>query len=375
MDLFVADPQWRWWIVLYFFFGGIAAGAYFTGTIIDLVGTQRERELSRVGYWIALPLVLLCGLFLIMDLEQPERFWHMLFKSEIVHEALAEGWPGSAQSWTTMSHALMWKHWSPMSVGAWALLIFGVCSFFSFLGSLWPVGRLARFLRHGLFGKILQLIGCSVGFFIAAYTGSLLTATNEPLWSDSVWIAPLFLTSATSTGLAAMILLSRNRPAVSPEFLERLRYAEVWALLLELAVFVIFLISLGGLLVPVLRTWHGKLLVIGTLVVGLLLPLVLHAPVRLARPRSMFLAAVCSLLGGFVLRYAMLATPPELLALAPNIRTRYAIEESRGIGTPGRMVLPGFSPEDGRTQGGGPGADPENRTTDLEPRSKVFDVP
>src|SRR5437868_8233601 len=142
MNLFVADPEWRWWIILYFFCGGIAAGAYFTATLIDLVGNERERELSRGGYWIAFPLVLLCGLFLTVDLTRPERFWHMLFKSEIVHQALSEGWPGSAQSWRTMSHALMWKYWSPMSVGASALLIFGMCSFLSFLRSLWPSGGL-----------------------------------------------------------------------------------------------------------------------------------------------------------------------------------------------------------------------------------------
>ena len=64
--------------------------------------SERERELARIGYWIAFPLVLLCGLFLTVDLNKPDRFWHMLFKSEIVHQALAEGWPGSAASWRTM---------------------------------------------------------------------------------------------------------------------------------------------------------------------------------------------------------------------------------------------------------------------------------
>src|SRR5262249_3486416 len=117
MDLFVTDPEWHWFIIFYFFLGGIAAGAYFTATLVDLVGDESERELSRVGYWIALPLVLLCGLFLTLDLNKPERFWHMLFKSELVHQALAQGWPWSTQSWPTMSHALIWKYWSPMSVG------------------------------------------------------------------------------------------------------------------------------------------------------------------------------------------------------------------------------------------------------------------
>src|SRR5438309_3403020 len=188
MDLFVADPEWHWWIILYFFLGGIAAGAYFTATLIDFVGDTRDREIARVGYWIAFPLVVLCGLFLTVDLNKPDRFWHMLLKSEIVREAMGQGWPGSAQSWQTMSHALIWKYWSPMSVGAWALLLFGVCSFLSFLASLWPDGSLAQLLRHGIFGRALQLVGSAVGFFIAAYTGSLLSATNQPLWSDTVWL-------------------------------------------------------------------------------------------------------------------------------------------------------------------------------------------
>jgi len=36
MNLFVADAHWGWWIILYFFPGGIAAGAYFTATLIDV---------------------------------------------------------------------------------------------------------------------------------------------------------------------------------------------------------------------------------------------------------------------------------------------------------------------------------------------------
>jgi formate-dependent nitrite reductase membrane component NrfD len=375
MDLFVASPDWQWWIILYFFLGGIAAGSYFTATLNDFVGHEREREISRIGYWIAFPLVLLCGLFLTVDLNRPERFWHMLFKSEIVHQALYQGWPGSAESWRTMSHALMWKFWSPMSVGAWALMIFGVCSFLSLLGSLWPDGRLSRFLRHGLFGKTLQLIGCTVGFFIAAYTGSLLTATNQPLWSDSTWVAPLFLSSATSTGLATMILLARANRAVTDASLERLRRADLWALVLELIVLAIFLASLGALLLPVLHTWHGKLLVLGTLLLGLLVPLLLHLRPSLRLRQSTVIAAVFSLFGGFVLRYAMLTTPPELLARATDLRAHYEIDGNPAVGTPGPVLLPGFSPEDGRPRGGGPGADPGNKAANLEPRSKVFDAP
>src|SRR5207244_2217755 len=104
MNLFVADPEWGGWIVLYFFLGGIAAGAYFMATLIELVGSESDRPLSRVGYWIAFPLIALCGVFLIVDLHRPERFWHMLLRSEVVAEAFRLGWPFSARAWSLMGH-------------------------------------------------------------------------------------------------------------------------------------------------------------------------------------------------------------------------------------------------------------------------------
>src|SRR6516162_5743376 len=129
MNLFVADPEWGWWIILYFFLGGIAAGAYFMATLIELFGHDSDRTLSRAGYWIAFPLIILCGVFLIVDLDRPERFWHMLFKSEYVHAAFAAGWPGTADSWSLMWHAPLLKYWSPMSLGSWALTLFVMCTF------------------------------------------------------------------------------------------------------------------------------------------------------------------------------------------------------------------------------------------------------
>ena len=43
---FVAPPQWEWYIVWYFFLGGLAGGAYLLGTILRLVG-DRARQRGR----------------------------------------------------------------------------------------------------------------------------------------------------------------------------------------------------------------------------------------------------------------------------------------------------------------------------------------
>src|SRR3989442_12098463 len=110
---FTASPQWRWLIVAYFFLGGLAAGSYFLATLMDLFGERRDRRLVHLGYLVAFPLVGLCGLVLTVDLGRPERFWHMLIQSETLRPMI--------------------KTYSPMSLGAWALLCFGGGPVSSFL--------------------------------------------------------------------------------------------------------------------------------------------------------------------------------------------------------------------------------------------------
>jgi formate-dependent nitrite reductase membrane component NrfD len=353
MNLFVADPEWGWWIILYFYLGGIAAGAYFMATLIELFGSEADRELSRAGYWIAFPLITLCGIFLIVDLHQPERFWHMLFRSEVVGEALREGWPFSRAGWSLMWHAPLMKYWSPMSVGSWALSLFGLFSFLSFIGNLWPERWPGRLLHRTVLGRVLAVLGCLTGFFVAAYTGALLTATNQPIWSDSTWIAPLFLSSAASTGIAAIILLLLWRRTALPPAIERLERADLWALGLELALFAIFLVSLGDYLIVLLHSTYGLVFVVGTLLLGLLAPLALHLRLGMTLPRVEVAAAVLALVGGLLLRYGIVRAGPQLL------------------GQPETAVVR-FSPEDGRPRGGGSGADVGNMVGPVEPRSKVF---
>src|SRR5262245_52527151 len=110
MNFFVADPEWGWWIVAYFFLGGIAAGAYFVAVLIEWFGTEQDAELARVAYWLAFPLVLVCAVLLVVDLHRPERFWHMLLKSEVVKAALDEGFPTTAAGWQLMAGAPAFKY-------------------------------------------------------------------------------------------------------------------------------------------------------------------------------------------------------------------------------------------------------------------------
>jgi formate-dependent nitrite reductase membrane component NrfD len=166
-----------------------------------------------------------------------------------------------------------------------------------------------------------------------------------------VWVAPLFLTSAASTGLATMFLIARWRKAAAGS-LERLERVDLWALLLELTFFIVFLGSVGAFLGPVLATANGLLFVLGTLLIGLLAPLAIHLFMAGSGRERLESAAILTLLGGFLLRYGILTTPPALLQRHPP-------------------AVVGFGPEDGRLRAGGPGADPGNRVGKIQPPSKI----
>src|SRR5258705_3863637 len=191
---FTASPDWRWLIIWYFFVGGIAGGCYMLAVLADLVGDPGDRRLAHTGYCIAFAAIVLSGLLLTIDLGRPLRFWHMLVQSHT-------GRP-------------MFKPWSPMSLGSWALLLFGAVSFLSFLTTLADAGRLrwrgvARLRPPGMLGCLVSVVGGLLGFFVAGYTGVLLSVTNRPIWADTSLLGLAFLVSAASISAALLILVGQ----------------------------------------------------------------------------------------------------------------------------------------------------------------------
>ena len=290
------NPHWAWYIVLYFFFGGIAAGAYFSGALLELVGEAQDRAAVRIAHLITFPLLALCGILLIVDLNRPERFWHMIIQSE-------RGLP-------------MFKWWSPMSLGSWALLVFSGMAFLSFVDALVEQNRGRAFLHRGLLGTIWALVGSAIGFFFASYTGVLLGATNFPVWGTSPWIGALFMVSAASTGLATMLLLLTFRRRSPVGTRHKLAEADNYARILELVLIFVFVASLGALAFPFVSNPQGAILLWGGVVVlGLLVPLVLDLLPRTRGALSTaIVACVLTLLGGLILRYVVVMVPQAVFS-------------------------------------------------------------
>ena len=281
---FTKAPHWEWLIILYFFIGGIAGGSYFLAALLDLWDEPEDRPVARLGYYVAFVGIVLSGLLLTVDLNRPERFWHMLIMSE-------HGWP-------------MFKYWSPMSVGSWAVLVFGAFAFLSSLSALEEEGRvrwpLLGTLRRGVLGSLLAVLGGLCGFFVAGYTGVLLSVTNRPIWADTNLLGVLFLLSGASTAAAALILLGRWR-GVGAAAVQWLSWLDSRALVLELVVLIALVVSLGSVARVWLNAW-GILLVIGVVLTGILLPLTLHARPHWLGNLSVPAGAALVLIGGFLLR-------------------------------------------------------------------------
>ena len=283
---FAAAPEWQWWILGYFFFGGIAGGSYALGTLLRFAGDPRDEGAARIAFIASFLALIPCPVFLTLDLGQPLRFWHMLVDT-------SEG-------------GVAFKPWSPMSLGSWALLLFGLFSFVSFLAAVADVGwfraasPIARILRGGA-GLVWSAVGTVFGLFICAYTGVLLAVSNQPVWSDGGWaLGGMFLASALSGSAALLLLVARSRRDVDADTANRLEAADRYFVILEALLIAIFLVTVAvaGTIGKVLGVW---------IVLWLVVALGLLAPFAMARwdvaPRWPPVAApLLALLGVLALR-------------------------------------------------------------------------
>jgi formate-dependent nitrite reductase membrane component NrfD len=95
------------------------------------VGDPQDEGAARTAFLVAFPTFAICPILLTLDLGQPIRFWHMLLDART-------GLP-------------TFKYWSPMSVGAWVLFVFGLFATLSFIEALVLDSR----LRNAAAGRCL----------------------------------------------------------------------------------------------------------------------------------------------------------------------------------------------------------------------------
>lgn len=191
------DPYlniWHWQIPVYLFLGGLAAGILFFAGYFVVTGKEAKMQATVKWAPIIAPIALVLGLgALFWDLKHKLYFW---------------------QLYTTI------RLESPMGWGAWTLMIITPLSLIwvaSYMKEIfpwwhWKFKFLEQFERWVIknrywFAWVMMIYSIILG----VYTGILLSAFNaRPLWNTSI-LGPLFLVSGFSTGLAAIIWISKSK--------------------------------------------------------------------------------------------------------------------------------------------------------------------
>lgn len=277
----IKQAHWTWQIWLYFWIGGIGAGAHLA-SVMGLILGWKDKAFFRASRYTVLIALILSPILLIWDLGRPERFYNML---RIV------------------------KLRSPMSLGTWALTLFG-----NFAGLV--AARQAAedgFLGHDNFlaravklipNRALSVVSLPFGLFVGAYTGLLIAATSVPMWArNAILMGPTFLSSAVSNGLSMISFILHLGEWGEEKTLAALRRAERAVLVIEALLIAASLVRMGRWSKPLFSKKLGPLFAGGTLLGGIVAPFVILSG-KQSRERDL-LASALVLVGGLIFRYVM----------------------------------------------------------------------
>jgi Polysulphide reductase, NrfD len=273
-------PVWTWEVPLYFFIGGVSGMSACLALAAQLFGN--DQALIRVALWIGFIGSAICPMLLIADLGRPSRFLNML---------------------------RVFKLQSPMSMGAWILVTFSGCVFVALLAhELVLRGYVMPFLIAIRWAG--EISAALTGLLLAAYTGVLIGATANPVWSHNRrMISPQFQTSGLGGAAAILELSGFLIPAT-----QLIGFA---AATIEILLAIYFEVGRQRVNAPL---HHGKsgwafriaALLAGPGALGLRL-------LSTSNPEVRYAAAICFLIGALISRYAWIwagvasARDPEAL--------------------------------------------------------------
>jgi len=158
-------------IATYFYLTGLSAGSFIISTFAYGFGMTKFKPLGKIGVIMATLLLVIAPMILLIDLEQPLRFWHLILYLRIT----------SPITWGTFLLTLY-----PMNC-----IVYG---YFMFKGDMRRT-------------KIFGLIGIPLALMVHGYTGFILALGKARILWNTAIMPPIFLVSAMVSGLAMMILV------------------------------------------------------------------------------------------------------------------------------------------------------------------------
>jgi tetrathionate reductase subunit C len=228
---------WTMLIPQYFFFTGVSAAAFLVSSLTYGFGDRRFERVAGLSLIVALTVLLVAPLNLIADLEQPARFYSLLFR---VNGTSPMSWGVFLLSAYPLliavemafafraGHARRAQDSTGWRYRWWRTLAFGDAS----------VTEATQQRDHRM-SRALALLGIPMALAVHGYTGYIVgVVAARPLWHTPL-MPVIFLVSAMVSGIGLLVLLSwmlvRGREG-SPDraVLERLGVLLGWAIVGDL---------------------------------------------------------------------------------------------------------------------------------------------
>ncbi len=287
------DPSlniWHWQIPVYLFLGGLAAGILFFAALHTILGKEKEMPTTVKWATFLVPVALVLGLVaLFLDLKHKLYFW---------------------QLYTTI------RIESPMSWGAWVLMFITPLSMVwcaTYIKELipkwdWKFEILNKFEKLAIANrKPMAWALLILSVILGIYTGILLSAFNaRPLWNTSI-LGPLFLVSGLSTGVAAIMWMSKSH-------FERKTLSKIDLILIGIELFFIIHLFMGFLASSAVQIQAAELFLGGqftvsfwvfVVILGLIVPAILEILELRGYKIPIAIPAFLILFGGLMFRFIM----------------------------------------------------------------------
>ncbi|MHB1391189.1 MAG: NrfD/PsrC family molybdoenzyme membrane anchor subunit [Thermoleophilia bacterium] len=218
----------------YFFFTGLSAGSFVISVIATLLGRKEFKPIGKITALLAPILLIIAPLNLILDLEQPLRFWHLFL----------------FLNWT-----------SPITYGSFLLTTYPI------MGVIYAV---MVYTNRQTAAKILGITGIPLAISVHGYTGFILAlAKARSLWNTAA-MPTIFLISAMVSGIGLVVIIAAIRWKWFDKEAGEEQRAQDKKLILQLAQFMAYVIMLDLFLILsdilVLLTAHADAYEAGMLI-------------------------------------------------------------------------------------------------------------
>ncbi len=185
----LGEMSWNWQLWIDMWAAGMAGGAYLVAFLANKFSGGKYTSLFRTAVLTGVPLAIIGVFFLIIDLGTPIWAWHLFVKFLPV---------------------------SVMSMGTWTLFAWLIISFVMIILWIveWDANRNCDKYSAGVvnfvkkFDGLLAWGGFIFAILLMTYTGVLLASTTQALWSSTLLLPSLFVSSATATGVAILIVMT-----------------------------------------------------------------------------------------------------------------------------------------------------------------------